>query len=80
VRAHRWLPARNDAAAAVKRAERERLMAREPSPAFAGTVSRAVDLIGQYRDAGIELLIYADRPNDVESRELFASEVIPHFG
>jgi len=36
-------------------------------------------VIGQYQDAGVDLLIYADRRNDVESRELFASEVMPHF-
>jgi F420-dependent oxidoreductase-like protein len=75
-----WLLARNHAAAAVKRAERERRTAREPSPAYVGTESEAIDLIGQYQDAGIGLLIYADRPNDAESRELFAAEVMPHFG
>jgi alkanesulfonate monooxygenase SsuD/methylene tetrahydromethanopterin reductase-like flavin-dependent oxidoreductase (luciferase family) len=74
-----WLLASNDTAAAVKRATRERLTAREPSPAFVGTLSEAIDLIAQYREAGVDLLIYADRPNDVESRELFASEVMPHF-
>ena len=71
-----WLLARYDAAAAAKRA---RLTARGPSPAFFGTVSEAIDLIGQYHDAGIDLLINADRRNDVETRELFASEVMPHF-
>jgi hypothetical protein len=46
---------------------------------FVGTVSEAIDLIGQYQKAGIDLLINADRRNDVESRELFASEVMPQF-
>lgn len=73
-----WLLARNDAAAAAKRERRERLTAREPSPAFVGTAPEAIDLIGQYQDAGIDLLINADR-NDAESRELFASNVMPHF-
>ena len=73
-----WLVARNDAAAAVKRAEHARSTAREPSPGFVGTVSEAVDLIGQYQDAGIGLLINGDR-NDDESRELFTAEVMPHF-
>jgi alkanesulfonate monooxygenase SsuD/methylene tetrahydromethanopterin reductase-like flavin-dependent oxidoreductase (luciferase family) len=70
-----WLLARNDAAAAAKRA---RLTARGPSPAFFGTVSEAIDLIGQYQDAGIGLLINGDR-NDEEARELFASDVMPHL-
>src|ERR1700745_1517774 len=71
-----WLLARNHAAVAAKR---ERLPDRGPSRAFFCTVSEAIDLIGQYHDAGIELLINADRRNDVESRELFASDVMPHF-
>jgi F420-dependent oxidoreductase-like protein len=71
-----WLLARNDAAVAAKR---ERLAARGPLRGFAGTVSEAVDLIGQYQDAGVDLLINADRRDDVESRELFASDVMPHF-
>jgi len=70
-----WLLARNDAALAAKR---ERLTARGPSRAFFGTVSEAIDLIGQYQDAGIGLLINGDR-NDEEARELFASDVMPHF-
>ena len=47
-------------------------------PGFVGTVSEAIDLIGQYRDVGIDLLITGDR-NDVEARELFVSDVMPHF-
>jgi hypothetical protein len=42
-------------------------------------VSEAIDLIGQYQDAGVDLLINADRANDVETREVFASDVMPHF-
>jgi hypothetical protein len=41
-------------------------------------VSEAIDLIGQYRDAGIEPLINGDR-RDEETRELFVSDVMPHF-
>jgi F420-dependent oxidoreductase-like protein len=70
-----WLLARSDAAVAAKR---ERLPDRGPSRAFFGTVSEAIDLIGQYQDAGVDLLINGDR-NDVETRELFASDVMPHF-
>jgi hypothetical protein len=46
---------------------------------FVGTVSEATDLIGQYRDADIDQLINADRRNDTETRELFASDVMAHF-
>ena len=41
-------------------------------------MSEAIDLIGQYEDAGIDLLINGDR-NDTESRELLVSDVMPHF-
>jgi hypothetical protein len=71
-----WLLARDDGAVALKR---KRLAARGPLRGFVGTVSEAIDLIGQYQDAGVDLLIEADRRNDTESRELFASDVIPHF-
>jgi F420-dependent oxidoreductase-like protein len=74
--AHAWLLARNSAAVAAKR---ERLAARGPLRDFVGTVSEAIDLVGQYQDAGIDLLINGDYRNDVESRELFASDVMPHF-
>ena len=71
-----WLLARDAATLAAKR---ERLAARGPLRGFVGTVSEAIDLIGQYQDAGVDLLINADRRNDVETRELFASDVMPHF-
>jgi F420-dependent oxidoreductase-like protein len=71
-----WLLARDEAAVAAKR---ERLAARGPLGGFVGTVSEAIDRVGQYRDIGINLLINADRRSDAESRELFASDVLPHF-
>jgi F420-dependent oxidoreductase-like protein len=74
-RVQAWLLARDDPAVAAKR---ERLAARGPLRGFVGTVSEAIDLIGQYQAAGIELLINGDR-HDVETRELFASDVLPHF-
>jgi hypothetical protein len=46
---------------------------------FVGTVSEAVDLIGQYQEAGVQLLINSDYRNDTETHELFASDVMPHF-
>ena len=71
-----WVLARDAAALAAKR---ERLAAREPLRGFVGTVSEAIDLIGQYQDAGVDLLINSDRRNDEETRELFVSDVMPHF-
>jgi F420-dependent oxidoreductase-like protein len=71
-----WLIARDEAAVAAKR---ERLSARGPLRGFVGTVSQAIDLIGQYRDAGVQLLINSDYRNDIETHELMAAEVIPHF-
>lgn len=70
------LLARDVATAAAKR---ERLAARGPLRGSVGTVSEAIDLIGQYQDAGLDPLINADRPNDVETRELFVSDIMPHF-
>jgi F420-dependent oxidoreductase-like protein len=70
-----WILARNDAAVAAKR---ERLAGPGPLPSFVGTVSQAIDLIGQYQDAGVELLINGER-NEVETRELFVSDIMPHF-
>src|SRR5437870_9185405 len=64
-----WQLARDAAAVAAKR---ERLAASGLVGGFVGTVSGAIDLIGQYQDAGVDLLITSDRLNDVESRELFA--------
>jgi alkanesulfonate monooxygenase SsuD/methylene tetrahydromethanopterin reductase-like flavin-dependent oxidoreductase (luciferase family) len=71
-----WLLARSDAAVAVKR---ERLASGGPLRGFVGTVSEAIDVVGQYRDAGIDLMINADRRIDPETREIFAADVLPHF-
>jgi hypothetical protein len=71
-----WLLARDGAAVAAKR---ERLATRGSLPSFVGTVSEAIDLIGQYQDAGIDLLIHSNPRNDIETRDLFASDVMPHF-
>ncbi|HEY0185817.1 MAG TPA: LLM class F420-dependent oxidoreductase [Rhodopila sp.] len=70
------LLARDDAALAAKRA---RLGAAEPFRGFAGTLASAIDLIGRYRDAGVQLLISSAFKNDPETHELLASEVIPRF-
>ena len=71
-----WLLGRDDAAVAAKR---ERLAARGPLRGFVGTVSEAIDLIGQFKDAGVQLLINSDYRNDMETHELFALEVMPRF-
>jgi len=71
-----WLVGRDEAARAAKR---ERLADREPLRGFVGTVSKAIDLIGEYQDAGVHLLINSDYRNDMETHELFASDVMPHF-
>jgi alkanesulfonate monooxygenase SsuD/methylene tetrahydromethanopterin reductase-like flavin-dependent oxidoreductase (luciferase family) len=71
-----WPLARDAATLAAKR---EPLAARGPLRGFIGTVSEAIDLIGHYQDAGVDLLINADRRNDEEIRELFVSDVMPHF-
>jgi alkanesulfonate monooxygenase SsuD/methylene tetrahydromethanopterin reductase-like flavin-dependent oxidoreductase (luciferase family) len=71
-----WLVARDNATLTAKR---ERLSARGPLRGFVGTVSEAIDLIGQYRDAGVQLLINSDYRNDMETLELFVSEIMPHF-
>ena len=71
-----WLLARDAAGVAAKR---ERLSARGPLRGFVGTVAQAIDLIAVYRDAGVQLLINSDYRNDIETHELMASEVMPHF-
>ena len=71
-----WLLARSEAAVAAKR---ERLSPRGPLRGFVGTVSQAIDLTGEYRSAGVDLLINSDYRNDMETHELMASDVMPHF-
>ncbi len=71
-----WLIARDPTALIARR---DRLAASGPLRGFIGTVSEAIDLVGQYQEAGIDLLINADRRHDEESREIFARDVMPHF-
>jgi F420-dependent oxidoreductase-like protein len=73
---HSWLVAGDAAAVAAKRS---RLAGRGPLRGFIGTVSEAIDLVGRYRDCGVDLLINSDYRNDMETHELFASEIMPHF-
>ncbi len=70
------LLARDEASLAAKRA---RLNAQDPFRGFAGTVSAATDLIGRYRDAGVQTFITSIFKNDQETLELLASDIIPRF-
>ncbi|HBK06018.1 MAG TPA: LLM class F420-dependent oxidoreductase [Acetobacteraceae bacterium] len=71
-----FLLARDEAALAAKH---QRLGVIERFRGFAGTVSGVADLVGRYRDAGVQLLISSAFKNDAETHELLASDVIPHF-
>jgi F420-dependent oxidoreductase-like protein len=68
--------AQDEAALAAKRAK---LDVREPFRGFAGTVSAVTDLVGRYRDAGVQTFICSAFKNDMETLELLASDVIPRF-
>ncbi len=46
---------------------------------FIGTVPEVTDLLGRYRDAGVQLLITRAHQNDMETYELLASDVMPIF-
>ncbi len=70
------LLARDEAALAAKRA---RLQAADPFRGFAGTVSQVMDLIGGYRDAGVDMIISIAFKNDAETLELLSADVMPHF-
>ncbi|HKU97943.1 MAG TPA: LLM class F420-dependent oxidoreductase [Vineibacter sp.] len=65
--------------AAALAAKRQRLAVPESFYGFAGTVSDVVDLIGRYQDAGAQLFICSAHKNDVETPELLAADVMPHF-
>jgi hypothetical protein len=42
-------------------------------------VSAGTALIGRYHEAGVQTFTCGRFKNDREARELFASDVIPHF-
>jgi F420-dependent oxidoreductase-like protein len=70
------LIARTDVELATKRT---RLGLGDGFMGFAGTVAQAVDFAGQYRDAGVDLMIASIAKNDTETMELLASEIVPKF-
>lgn len=59
--------------------KRERLAAPDPFRGFAVTVPEAIDLVGRYKDVGVQTFITSFWRNDRESMELLASEVMPKF-
>jgi len=71
-----FLLARDEATLAAKR---RKLAVPEQFPRFAGTVAQVTDLIGRYRDAGVQLLISSAYKNDTETLELLAADVMPGF-
>jgi F420-dependent oxidoreductase-like protein len=60
-------------------AKRARLGDLAQGRGYAMTVSQAVDLVGRYRDVGVQTFIFRLHKNDRETMELFASEVMPNF-
>lgn len=70
------LLARSEAELAAKR---QRLGVPDQFRGYALTTSQAVELIGRYRDVGVQLFIFSTVKNDAETLELLASEVMPHF-
>lgn len=62
------------------KAKKEKLKLPDPFRGFALTIPQAVDLVGGYKDAGSQLMIFSSFKNDAETLELFASEVMTKFG
>ncbi len=60
-------------------AKKQRLQLPEPFRGYALTVTQAINLFGQYKDAGTQLLILSSYKNEFESLELLASDVMPQF-
>jgi len=68
--------ARDEAALADKR---RRLAVPENYYGVAATVPQIIDLIGRYREAGVQLFISSAYRNDAETLELLAADVMPKF-
>jgi alkanesulfonate monooxygenase SsuD/methylene tetrahydromethanopterin reductase-like flavin-dependent oxidoreductase (luciferase family) len=60
-------------------AKRDRLGVPTQFRGYALTVSQAIDLIGEYQQAGSQLFITSFVRNDWDSMELLTSEVMPRF-
>jgi F420-dependent oxidoreductase-like protein len=61
------------------KAKRERYAIPDQFRGYALTVAQANDLIGRFRDIGVQMLICSFVKNDWETMELLASEVMPNF-
>jgi hypothetical protein len=70
------LLARDEASLATKR---QRMAVPTSYYGFVGTVAQVADLVGQFQDAGVQLLISSAYKNDLETQELLASDVMPQF-
>lgn len=70
------LLARDEASLKTKR---EKLGIPDGYRGHALAVSQAIDLIGRYKEAGVQMFICSFYKNDAESMELLASEIMPHF-
>ncbi len=68
--------ARDEVALAAKR---QKLAVPANYYGVAGTVSQITDLVGRYRDAGVQLLISSAYKNDAETLEQLAADVMPKF-
>lgn len=62
------------------KAKKERLKLPEPFRGNALTIPQVIDLVGRYKDVGSQMMIFSSYQNDMETLELFAADVIPHFG
>ena len=60
-------------------AKRDRLGELAQGRGYAMIASQAVDLVGRYRDVGVQTFIFRLHKNDRETMELFTSEVMPQF-
>ncbi|MEK7276639.1 MAG: hypothetical protein AAB427_04765, partial [Chloroflexota bacterium] len=67
--------ARDEPALKVKR---EQLKVPDPYRGFVVTVPQAIELIGRYKEAGVQMFICSFYKNDTESMELLAGEVMPN--
>lgn len=65
--------------AAALQAKRQKLGVVEGFRGLALSPAEAVDLVGRYRDAGVQMFICSAYRNDQESLELLAADVMPHF-
>ena len=64
---------------AAVRAKRVKYSIGEQFRGYAITVPQVIDLVGQFKDAGVQTLIFSAYKNDRETLDLFAEDVMPKF-